>query len=83
MSVGTREITMPTSKTQEIVDAVIGQIRAGTLKPGDALPTAAQLKEQFDCSITPVRRAIDQLKHRGYVVGVPGVRVYVADHPPD
>lgn len=83
MSVRTREITMPTSKTQEIVDAITGQIRAGVLKPGDALPTAAQLRQQFNCSITPVRRAIDELKLRGYVVGVPGVRVYVADHPPE
>jgi DNA-binding GntR family transcriptional regulator len=82
MSVRTGEITMPTSKTQEIVDAIVAQIRAGQLRPGDPLPTARQLREQFDVSITPVRRAIDELKHRGYVVGVPGVRVYVADAPP-
>lgn len=80
--VRTREITMPTSKTQEIVDWVIGEIRAGRLQPGDPLPTASELRAQFDVSITPVRRATDELKHRGYVVGLPGVRVYVADNPP-
>lgn len=82
MAVRTREITMPTSKKQEIVDSVIAQIDAGHLRPGDPLPTARELREQFRCSITPVREAINELKALRYVVGVPGVRVYVADHPP-
>lgn len=77
----TREITMPTKK-QEIVAHLKGQIDAGVLRPGDPVPTSAELREQFGYSITPVREAINELKLLGYLVGQPGVRVYVADHPP-
>lgn len=77
----TREITMPTKK-QEIVAYLKGQIHAGVLRPGDPVPTATELREQFRCSITPVREAINELKLLGYLKGQPGVRVYVADHPP-
>lgn len=81
MTLGTREITMPTKK-QEIVEHIKAQIDAGNLRPGDALPTARELREQFGYSVTPVREAINELKLLGYVVGQPGVRVYVAEHPP-
>lgn len=81
MSVGTREITMPTKK-QAVVDWIIGRINSGELKPGAAIPTAAELRAQFGYSITPVREAINELKLLGYVVGQPGVAVYVASRPP-
>lgn len=83
MAVRTREITMPTTKKDQVVEHFIGEIRAGRLRPGDPLPTAREIREAFGFSITPVREAINHLKLLGYVVGVPGVRVYVADHPPD
>lgn len=73
---------MPTSKKDQIIASIRGDIAAGRLKPGDALPTAAELRVTFDCSITPVREAINWLKATGYVVGMPGVRVFVADNPP-
>lgn len=81
MSVRTREITMPTKK-QEIVGALIARIDSGELMPGDAIPTHAELREQFGVSITPVREALNELKLLGYVVGQPGVAVYVAAAPP-
>lgn len=81
MVLRTREITMPTKK-QEIVEYIRGQIDAGHLRPGDPVPTATELRAQFDVSITPVREAILELKLLGYLKGQPGVRVYVADHPP-
>ena len=77
----TREITMPTKK-ERLVEHLKGQIDAGILRPGDPVPTATELREQFGYSITPVREAINELKLLGYLVGQPGVRVYVADHPP-
>ena len=72
---------MPTKK-ETLVAHIKGLIDAGTLRPGDPVPTATELREQFGYSITPVREAINELKLLGYVVGQPGVRVYVADHPP-
>lgn len=84
MALRTREITVPTSsKRQQIIDDIVRQIRTGVLAPGAQLPTAAQLRVIYECSITPVREAINHLKSTGYVVGVPGVRVFVADKPPD
>lgn len=81
MVLRTREITMPTKK-EAIVAHLKGQIDAGELRPGDPVPTAAELREQFDVSITPVREAINELKLLGYLKGQPGVRVYVSDRPP-
>ena len=78
MVVRTREITMPTKK-EAIVEHLKGQIDAGVLRPGDPVPTATELRALFDVSITPVREAINELKLLGYLVGQPGVRVYVAD----
>jgi DNA-binding FadR family transcriptional regulator len=77
----TREITMPTKK-ERIVEHLKGQIDAGVLRPGDPVPTSTELRAQFNVSVTPVREAIIELKLLGYLVGQPGVRVYVADHPP-
>jgi DNA-binding GntR family transcriptional regulator len=77
MAVQTEEAAMPTSKYQEIVDAIIAQIDEGALRPGDRLPSARQLREQFGCSEQPVRRAIDQLKLRRYVYSLPGIGVFV------
>jgi len=74
---------MPTSKKDQIIASIRGDIAAGQLKPGDPLPTATELRAQFQCSITPVREAINWLKATGYVVGMPGIRVFVADSPPE
>ncbi len=73
---------MPTSKKDQIIASIRGDITTGRLKPGDPLPTAAALKIEFACSITPVREAINILKATGWVVGAPGIRVFVADDPP-
>ncbi len=81
MVLQTREITVPTKK-ERIVEHLKGQIDAGVLRPGDPVPTSSELRAQFDVSITPVREAINELKLLGYLKRQPGVRVYVADHPP-
>lgn len=82
MVLRTQEITMPSSKRQQIVDDLIADVRAGRLKPGNPLPTARELRERYHCSITPVREAINELKATGWAVGAPGIRVFVADDPP-
>lgn len=69
------------SKTQQIIDVLAAQIAAGTLKPGDRIPSASELREQFGVSSTPVREAINHLKARGLLVGEAGVGVFVAEHP--
>lgn len=77
-------ITMSSSrsKTQQIIRAIEAEIAAGTLKPGDRIPSARELKESYGTSGTPVRDAINNLKARGLLVGEAGVGVFVAEHPP-
>ncbi len=69
---------MVTSKTQAVIDDIARQIEDGVLKPGDRLPSAVQLCEQYDVSTTVVRGAVLWLKASGMVQGVPGVGVFVA-----
>lgn len=73
---------MPVSKTQQIINDYRDKITSGELKPGEKLPSAAELREQYGVSITVVRYAVGWLKAAGLAVGVPGVGVFVADEPP-
>ena len=70
------------SKTQQIIRMIEAEIAAGTLKPGDRIPSARELRDRYGFSGTPVRDAINNLKARGYLVGEAGVGVFVAEHPP-
>lgn len=81
---GPEEITMPApqSKTQQIIDWLEEEIRSGRSKPGERIPSARQLRERFGWSGTPVRQAVDNLKARGWLVGAPGVGVFVSQRPP-
>ena len=57
------------------------QIGAGTLRPGDRLPTEAQLASAHGVSRTVVREAVHQLQSRRLVVSRQGSGVYVALAP--
>jgi DNA-binding GntR family transcriptional regulator len=70
------------SKTNQIIAMIEGEIVAGRLKPGDRIPSARELREQYEVSGTPVRDAINNLKARGFLVGESGVGVFVAERPP-
>ncbi len=73
----------PPSKRQQIIDAIVEDVRSGRLKPGDPILSAKQLMERYaPISITPVRQAIDHLKTRELLVGAAGRAVYVANPLP-
>lgn len=78
---GPEGITMssdvPASLRQQIIDDLIDDVRTGDLQPGAAIPSAAELMAEYQCSITPVRGAIDNLKARGLLVGAAGRAVFV------
>jgi GntR family transcriptional regulator len=67
------------SKTQHVIDDITAQIESGRLKPGDRLPSTAELKAQYGVSITVVRNAVQWLKAKGLVEGLSGVGVFVAE----
>jgi GntR family transcriptional regulator len=72
-------LTAPGPLARRIVDDVRALIRSGELKPGDRLPTHAELRKRYGCSITPVREAMSALKQAGIVYGHAGRAVYVAE----
>lgn len=66
-------------KWEQLADQIRGQIESGELSPGDKLPSTAQLKEMHGVSATVVRQAILVLQTQGWVQGVHGLGVFVAD----
>ncbi|GGY28110.1 winged helix-turn-helix domain-containing protein [Streptomyces djakartensis] len=55
---------------QEIADSLRERIRAGDLKPGDRLPTQAELAEEFGVERGTVRQALRALQEDGLLTDV-------------
>ncbi|GAA3312796.1 winged helix-turn-helix domain-containing protein [Nonomuraea dietziae] len=66
----------------QIVDDLSEQILRGTLAPGDALPSIAQLGERYDVSASVIKSAVSVLRTQGLVVGQQGKGVFVSETPP-
>ncbi|MBO4165417.1 MULTISPECIES: winged helix-turn-helix domain-containing protein [Micromonospora] len=66
-------------KWQQLADQIRGQIESGELAPGDQLPSTMQLKTEHGVSTTVVRQAILVLQTQGWVQGVHGLGVFVAE----
>ncbi len=54
-------------------------IDTGFYNPNDKLPIEKELSETYKCSRGTVKRAIDMLKHDGYVQQIKGSGTYVTD----
>ncbi len=76
-------MTTPQPPFRRLADAIVGDIAAGRLRPGDQLPSIAQLAATHGMHVSTVSRALDRLKAQGGIVGVPGVGTFVAEHPPN
>jgi GntR family transcriptional regulator len=72
---------MARSKTQRIIDEITEQITSGQLKPGDQLPSTAELRAHYGVSLSVVRNAVQWLKAKDLVEGLSGVGVFVTDQP--
>ncbi|HEX5594689.1 MAG TPA: winged helix-turn-helix domain-containing protein [Micromonosporaceae bacterium] len=60
-----------------IVADIKGKIASGELKPGDKLPSVAQLRAQYNASSTAIRNAMLVLREAGLVQGHQGKGVYI------
>lgn len=79
-------LTLATSTTapegplrHRIADAIIAAVGAGTLRPGDALPSTRMLAGDLGVSRGAVVAAYDELTAAGFIVGRPGSGTVVAD----
>lgn len=75
------EFTVTLPLYEQLAETIRAQIRAGTLKPGDRLPSQSALKDQ-GWKHNVIIAAMRELKSGGWTRGQPGQAIYVADHPP-
>ncbi|MDG4834751.1 winged helix-turn-helix domain-containing protein [Solwaraspora sp. WMMD1047] len=52
---------------EQVIADVVAAIEAGTLKPGDKLPSIAELRERYESSAWPIRYALRILDERGWI----------------
>ena len=62
----------------QLKDAVVGEIRAGDLKPGDRVSSESELERLHGVSRITVRQALKALVQEGELYRVPGKGTYVA-----
>lgn len=79
MALRTREITLPTSKTQALINFIREQIASGAWPPGYQLPSRPELMRVHAVSLTVVRDAQKELLLRGELVSVPSVGYFVPE----
>lgn len=70
----------PRGLVSEIVDALAASIRDGQLKPGDKLPTEAEIMARFDVSRTVVRESLSKLQASGLVETRHGIGTFVIEN---
>ncbi|WP_273398769.1 GntR family transcriptional regulator [Traorella massiliensis] len=63
-----------------VKEEILRIIKEEKLKPGDSLPTEAELEERFNVSRTTIRTAINELKNEGYVIKQQGSGTFVANN---
>jgi GntR family transcriptional regulator, arabinose operon transcriptional repressor len=65
------------TRQRAVFDQLLGDITSGRLRPGDYLPSEAELCKKFDTSRVTVARAIRDLKERGLLHETRGGRATV------
>lgn len=70
--------TNPTPLYLQLKNKIKRDIRMGTLKPGDKLPSETQLQKTYNMSRVTVRNAMEELSIEGYIIKVQGKGSFVA-----
>ncbi len=65
------------SKHRRVFDHLLASIQSGTLKPGDRLPSEAELGRLFDASRITIAKAVHDLQRMGLVTRRPGAGTHV------
>jgi GntR family transcriptional regulator, transcriptional repressor for pyruvate dehydrogenase complex len=81
MPIGAPQPLVTERLSDRLASLLEGEVGTGTFKPGDRLPTEAQLALRHGVSRTVVREAVHQLTSRGLLRSRQGSGVYVAAAP--
>jgi GntR family transcriptional regulator len=77
------ELIIRNTTNQPIYDQISSQLKAqiiaGTLKPGDALPSIRALAKDLKISVITTKRAYDELEADGFLYTVAGKGCFVAE----
>jgi DNA-binding LacI/PurR family transcriptional regulator len=68
------------SKYRRVFEHLLSSIQSGQLKPGDRLPSEAELGKLFDASRITVAKAVLDLQRQGLVTRRPGAGTHVQGH---
>jgi len=69
----------PIAKHRRVFDHLLANIQTGQLKPGDRLPSEAELGRLFDASRITVAKAVLDLQRMGLVTRRPGAGTHVQE----
>jgi DNA-binding transcriptional regulator YhcF (GntR family)/AcrR family transcriptional regulator len=67
---------------RRIVDEIRARIAAGSLRPGDRIPSARQITKHWGVAIATATKVLATLRHEGVVRAVPGVGTIVTGPGP-
>ena len=77
------ELIIRNTAGQPIYDQISSQLKAqiiaGTLQPGDALPSIRGLAKDLKISVITTKRAYDELEAQGFITTVAGKGCFVAE----
>jgi GntR family transcriptional repressor for pyruvate dehydrogenase complex len=76
-----KPVTRKPSLADEVADALRQRLAGGEFKPGDRLPTGAELSSMFNVSLAVIREAMSRLKHDGLIDTVQGAGAFVSGTP--
>ena len=62
---------------KQLMDIITGQLKNGTYKPGEKIPTEPELAELYQVSRITVRRTIEELCTQGYLIKHQGKGTFV------
>ena len=68
---------------KQIARAITRRLEQGAWKPGEAIPSETQLKQEFGVAIGTIRKAVDELAAQNMLVRQQGRGTFVATHNRD
>uniref|UniRef100_UPI002F908CAB GntR family transcriptional regulator n=1 Tax=Kitasatospora indigofera TaxID=67307 RepID=UPI002F908CAB len=72
----------PILNTPDVISAILAAIQAGELRPGDQVPTNAQLAARYGVHRNTASKAVHHLKSTGVLSGPAGGKTWVRVPPP-